>query len=293
MIGITLTGADQSTPLMDLVRLARMGAEVGLLYTAHPKSRPRYPTREWIANAAWALNRAAALHVCGEEGRMQLLQGKLDEMTRLVDRIQVNGRELTSDYVHGVCNRYHTKTIITQHRSENNHLIQLAMSNHAVLVDDSGGSGLLPAKWARPETEKAVGFAGGLRPDNLEIQLPMIAAAAGQRQDWWIDMESSLRDHRDIFQSNKAFAAVSAWKKWQEAPAVVEPRLFHSIAPTPVCQSPQCNRRPLSYDGNTSMNRIVYSCPGCFKQLEVKATFIENYKAKADPETIAATDAEE
>lgn len=65
------------------------------------------------------------------------------------------------------------------------------MPNQAVLVDASGGQGISPEKWSAPRQSCPVGFAGGLSPENLEVELPKILEVA--RPGFWVDMESSLR----------------------------------------------------------------------------------------------------
>ena len=49
----------------------------------------------------------------------------------------------------------------------------------------------MPALTVKPHTAKAVGFAGGLGPDNLARELRKIADIA--RAGWWADMEGKLR----------------------------------------------------------------------------------------------------
>jgi len=70
------------------------------------------------------------------------------------------------------------------------------------LFDISGGAGILPAQWPKPQymstdTDHCYhGYAGGLGPDNLETQLPLIAEAAGNTRIW-IDMETRVRSSDD------------------------------------------------------------------------------------------------
>jgi hypothetical protein len=189
---ITLTGADERT---DLKALARLNAEIGLLYTANPEGRHRYPSWDWIMEAGLILP-SCALHVCGRHARNELRLGQLD--VSCFDRIQLNGWPSARD-VDRICEMYPEHTIITQHSPHCSHLLLGVQSkNHVVLVDASGGKGITPPNWTRPSTSKNVGFAGGLGPDNLQNELlnrlgPYLVPGS------WIDMESKLRDGDDWF----------------------------------------------------------------------------------------------
>lgn len=181
---ITVTGADERT---DVAALAKLDAEIGLLYTASPDGRNRYPRWEWILEASLGLARAS-LHICGGRAREQLMQGSLP--VNAFQRIQVNGT-LENRELRRICDLYPWHKIITQHVPSNRYLIPVDRENHVLLVDSSGGRGLSPEQWQSPVTDKAVGFAGGLGPDNLSDELTKIAAIA--RPGWWVDMEGQLR----------------------------------------------------------------------------------------------------
>jgi len=80
----------------------------------------------------------------------------------------------------------------------------------APLFDRSAGAGVLPDSWPRAELLEAIpgpdgegvevkayhGYAGGLGPDNLAEQLPLIAAAA-DGAPYWVDMETRVRSEND------------------------------------------------------------------------------------------------
>jgi phosphoribosylanthranilate isomerase len=105
-------------------------------------------------------------------------------------RIQVNG-VLTDEEVEVLCGLYPRQTVITQHNPSNASLLAVSASNHALLIDASGGRGASPDRWEDVSTSKHVGFAGGLGPDNIASELGRIQGIA--RNGWWVDMEGKLR----------------------------------------------------------------------------------------------------
>lgn len=187
---ITLTGADERTDLDALVKLVCFNplVEVGLLYTATPEGRPRYPSRAWLREAAETLDGRCAIHVCGSGAKRELLAGELHDLTRYAPRVQLNGI-LSAKEVEQACRQ--VDTLITQHHLGNDHLLGVQARNHQLLLDGSGGRGISPISWKPPYTSKLVGFAGGLGPDTLSTQLPRIADVA--RDGAWVDMEGKLR----------------------------------------------------------------------------------------------------
>lgn len=211
-LGLTLTGADERTPIDSLLHLATAGAEIGLLWTFSPDGRPRYPSIPWINQVLRALpRRSVAVHVCGARARDLLLRGRVPFIhdSPFLRRVQVNGSVSPLD-LEILCGWMSDKVVITQHDFVNNDLVDVNVDNHALLVDGSGGRGQLPSDWYRPLTVKPVGFAGGLGPDNLAEQLPRIAAVA--QKGAWIDCESSLRTD-EWFDVARATRMVELWKE--------------------------------------------------------------------------------
>lgn len=201
---ITITGADERT---DLRQLSRIQAEVGLLYTATPEGRNRYPSLPWIENAVRWVDRAA-IHICGRQAREDLLSGKLDCALEKVKRIQINGF-VPSPSLETFCALFGDFEIITQDNAKNEGLRREWEGNHAILVDASGGRGISPASWAIPKTEnpdKRIGFAGGLGPHNMSEELEKIREVA--TSPFWVDMEGRIRDTDDWFSLELAEEAV-------------------------------------------------------------------------------------
>lgn len=202
---ITLTGADERTPLEGLMHLvsAYPAVEVGLLYTETPEGRPRYPCLDWLLETARALSGRVAIHVCGSAARRRLRDGQLRELTTHAPRVQVNGR-IDPDELPLLAQR--VGTLITQHNRLNEGLLALPVRNHALLIDASGGRGISPAAWDNPQTDKPLGRAGGLGPHNLLAELEAFSAVA--RPGAWIDMEGRLRTD-DWFDIDLAFLCAS------------------------------------------------------------------------------------
>lgn len=219
--GVTLTGADERTDLAALAALVdeHRELEIGLLYSATPEGRPRYPSLQWIEAVTRELPGTCALHVCGAGAREALKAGALQRVLRNIRRVQVNGH-IDPGEVASIATQF--PVVVTQWQpGRDNAEFESAIARaeffaglgHQWLVDGSGGRGRLPGTWDRPSTPRPVGFAGGLGPETLADELPKIAAAA--RGHWWVDMEQSLRtnDWFDVGRCRAALDAVSAWRR--------------------------------------------------------------------------------
>ena len=198
---ITVTGPDEKT---DIELLKQLNAEIGLLYASTQKRCNRYPSKEWIRYAIQNLSHVA-IHICGPTARKELLSGYLDNILEKVQRIQING-QISIDECQEICEIYSNKTIITQHKLNNEHLLKVKATNHTLLIDSSGGKGISPTIWSRPKTEKKVGYAGGLSAENISLELEYISKIAGSY--WWVDMEEKLRVN-DYFSIELASKCIS------------------------------------------------------------------------------------
>lgn len=208
---ITVTGADEHT---DLSALADLDCEVGLLYSATPDGRNRYPSKEWIIKASKTLP-VCAIHICGTQARAMLIAGQLQSLVQFALRIQVNGR-VEEETLLSVCAQFPHQTIITQYVEGRGSALSAPASNHALLVDASGGRGVSPAGWQRPATDKCVGFAGGLGANNLTVELSRIRAVASGA--WWVDMEGKLRTRDDWFSIDEARKCVESFHGFLNPP---------------------------------------------------------------------------
>lgn len=228
---VTVTGADDSIDPRELVALSREFpfAEWGILASASQMSRPRFPSLAWMdsfrecAIAAGGL--PLSLHLCGRWVRM-LLVGDLDPIViQLVagyGRVQLNfhaeRNKCEPESAFKALDRLRATSVfrdklqfIFQLDGErgNEHLESISLEeanaygtcNCVGLFDVSGGAGVLPAEWPAPlyhEDGKFDyhGYAGGLGPDNLAAQIPLIGKAANGCR-FWIDMETKVRSDDD------------------------------------------------------------------------------------------------
>lgn len=222
---VTITGADDRTDIAKLIELSERFpfVEWGILISRSSEGAPRYPSQAWIKHLQHAARHRRgvqlSLHICGHWVR-QLLMG-VDELPfGVIDgsaRVQLNFHaQRTPCKPHEF---YKTLRDFGLRRRQfifqidgafgNKHLETVYELNHdgsvdaVPLFDVSGGAGILPASWPKPFYMKADvvehvyhGYAGGLGPDNLEEQIPLIAAAAAGTR-FWIDMETGVRSDND------------------------------------------------------------------------------------------------
>ena len=214
---ITFTGIDPSNTREDLASLlsADPRVELGILYSESRAGSGRYPPPAWIRETAeWMGFKRAALHVCGRTVKKVIygepLEGKIGSFWHF-HRVQLNGRfnsEEAGQLRHFIGPESLAYKVITQFDSNPELHEFCRRPSHQVLFDSSGGRGLLRQEWPKALLDNECGYAGGLSPENLRAELPRIAAVAGR--NYWIDMESSLRDEHDRFSIDRARLALMA-----------------------------------------------------------------------------------
>lgn len=215
---ITLTGIDERTDLAAIKQLSGGGVEFALLFSASPEGRNRYPGIQFIENVMEEMKGELAVHVCGRAARESLLcQGGVSFLKK-ASRIQINGVVSEEELKHAL-SLYERQTIITQHTDANRKLLMTwGDGRHALLVDNSGGRGIVPDKWVKPCTSKMVGFAGGLGPDTLSDQMRKMPGAFFSQYNFWLDMESRLRDEQDWFSVERALLCINIVSQWRSLP---------------------------------------------------------------------------
>jgi hypothetical protein len=212
---VTITGADNSIDPSDLLTLAAEFpfVEWGILLSATKEGNPRFPTKDWIeklALLAKSHNLNLAGHICGSWVRRLVTQSdpavfnERPEFLEYFPRIQLNFSPYDAAHRFLSLLQPHSNQFIVQVGKSglaNKHtLLQLGGSmglNLAMLFDRSGGKGVVPSSWPAPFEPIYTGYAGGLGPETLEDQLPLILQAAGDRSIW-IDMERRIRSDDDV-----------------------------------------------------------------------------------------------
>ena len=211
MISVTVTGIDDNVSFHDLDRMVRRypDTEWGVLISVSRMGTPRYPSAAWLSDLnGWArtwssqgINNLSA-HLCGSIAR-EPTHAAIALALGPFQRAQING------YTAGAIEAWQKAMLnipcrlILQARDEDS--LQLvavdARAAHAdVLFDPSCGRGIEPFRWPVAPPSVRVGFAGGITPENVEDVVGAILAGSTREPcDFWIDMESGVRDDQDRF----------------------------------------------------------------------------------------------
>jgi len=197
---ITFTGADDDTDIEEMIELAKIyPIEWGILFSPTRRGSPRYPSIDWVTELVTgehALRLSA--HLCGGYSRGVLERGYTD-VDLIVEsrfaRAQVNtaDRRAGSLDVQRWAAGINVQPIIYPAVEEKAARLRFFLSAA------SGGHGIVPQAWPSPPPmmeSTFVGYAGGLRPENVATHLKCIAELAS---DYWLDMESGVRDEDDQF----------------------------------------------------------------------------------------------
>lgn len=209
---VTFTGADDTVKAKDLLKVSKDYPDVewGILFGAGPAGGSRFPSYKWLAEELPKLegNNLCA-HFCGRWVDELVQYGDFtwfhtfDSINHLFKRIQLNfhGARTTAATTFLARIQYEPYQFIFQNDEVNTDLIGSKGTERRVhLYDVSHGAGVLPdarrgQAWPKRTMHEYLGYAGGLGPDNIEAQLPLIEAAANPTKygPYWIDMESKVR----------------------------------------------------------------------------------------------------
>lgn len=219
---VTITGADDSIDPIELIKLWRKYpfVEFGILHDYNGKGRARFPSEQWLQwlnSIVFTMPIPLAIHLCGRAATNFITGKTLIEdwwHKECFQRVQINGHMInpTSHTMELGINHYEHKVFIFQHDHVNAAFVDrmwIYTRNVALLFDDSGGRGVTPSSW--PDLQAMpCGYAGGLSPDNLAVQVPLIEAKAGKNHVW-VDMETGVRTD-DKFDLEKVTAVLEFFK---------------------------------------------------------------------------------
>ena len=217
LMKITVTGADDSTQIPDILRFIALypRIEFGILVTSPWSSKGfgRYPSFQWIERLAQYIDNDNrdnfSLHLCGKYvdeffTNPRFIDG-IGMFSRVFSRMQVNTHNCpaTTDLAvvtQNIGNMLAEGIVpILQYDHANKKTIDLILDNvppmsvHC-LYDMSHGAGVLPENgWKAPLEKTITGYAGGLRPGNVEAQLISMDSVIHPEQYIWIDAETHLR----------------------------------------------------------------------------------------------------
>ncbi len=232
---VTITGADDWTDPEALLDLSRRFpfVEWGILLSPRGQGAERFPSSIWIERFRIAnihIGVQISLHLCGGYLRDLLLGGDLvfQDYSMLwfsVDRAQLNfhGEPQFSEldkFVHSMKTIPHVQWIFQMDRTPNETLLQVALDkrvNAVPLFDTSGGAGILPEVWTKAfvKVRGALinhGYAGGLGPESIQTQLPLILEASNGSK-FWIDMEEQIRTNGllDLVKVERVLEICAEW----------------------------------------------------------------------------------
>ena len=208
---ITFTGIDENCALAELIGLARREPrlEFGILYQGPDQpSEPRYPQRPWIVETAARLAQAGvplALHVCKDSVLNGITFRETLPALEHFGRMQLNKR-ISDEHLKDLScflDKVNPIKVITQEPVNSGLHLKISAPNHQIVFDASGGRGVLSENWPEPIAGHDCGYAGGLGPDTMSRALPAIFNASKGR-DFWIDMETGIRDAHDEFSISRA-----------------------------------------------------------------------------------------
>lgn len=208
---VTITGADDSVEPEAIVDLSMRfpWVEWGILVSKNQEGSPRFPSQSWrerLQLRTRGMPIQLSLHVCGRWLR-NLLIGQNDlpiGMTEGFQRMQLNFHAEKLEYDAIALARaladMSVGEMIFQIDGASGQEILAAVHgegrhsfDQVPLFDCSHGAGVLPDEWPAPfDLSTYHGYAGGLGPDNLAEQIPLIGKAAGDTRIW-LDMESRVR----------------------------------------------------------------------------------------------------
>lgn len=169
--------------------------EWGLLFSPKRQGEGRYPSLEFVEKLTSSRKLRFAAHLCGGHARRVIEFGtsSFDASIRAYfDRVQINTAdpEVNPQEIREWATKLNVDAILQSRRNFP------ADTSVSWLFDKSGGRGIVPSDWPAPVSNSLAGYAGGLRPENVT---DAVRAIGSMSSNYWIDMETGVRDEHDRF----------------------------------------------------------------------------------------------
>lgn len=199
---ITFTGADDHTDIDRMVELSsRYPIEWGILFSPKRQGQGRYPSGEFVRRLTNRGSLRLSAHLCGQHSRWVISRGSSPIWLGGFERAQINSAEPNIDY--GRIARWGEQFDVQP-------ILQCRgafplTKGVSWLFDQSGGRGIEATWWPSQHGAAMCGYAGGIGPDNVLDVLAQLNAS-----DFWIDMESSVRDKNNRFSLDRCEAVCQA-----------------------------------------------------------------------------------
>lgn len=220
---ITITGADDNTPILQLEKLSKEFpfVEWGILYSQSRAGTNRYPSSKWRSRLRYWKELNFSAHLCGQYPRDILQQGKYfqDAYDSLegYGRVQINFnfKNTTFDPEHllTLLKRTDVRYILQANKSNAEVIDTIDAENFDVLYDSSGGRGTVIKEIKEPFSNHYTGYSGGLTPENIDDFCQQIIAHPSD-SSVFIDCESGVRNEKDEFDLNKVHDYLAICKKY-------------------------------------------------------------------------------
>lgn len=201
---VSITGADDAVSVADLNELGKQYPfiEWALLLMPEEMGGNRCPSAEWIGNfLKHYKGEHKAMHLCGS-ALLDFIENKAGilDLMKGFHRIQLNlefgnveGKYDPGKLLEQMKAHPEFEFVIQYTDKRKNFLPHLrGIPNHALLFDGSAGRGVSPKQWPAPVDGHFCGYAGGISPDNVQMNLKNISQVAFGHETW-IDMESGVR----------------------------------------------------------------------------------------------------
>lgn len=240
---VTVTGADDTVDPLELVRLADRYpfVEFGILLSFGSKGLARFPSDKWLEELRHVTSERPDIklsgHICGRWVKMVYSGVWPVELIHTVGMINFKRYQLNTHavlhvpYVKGLLYLIEERTkyvdeIIFQYDGVNMEGFEACVAHRlkvSGLYDLSHGAGILPKVWPRGIPGCKMGYAGGLRAENVGNQLGVIEALMGETERSWIDAETHLRTrvpnategrYSEVFDLGKVTAFLDAARPW-------------------------------------------------------------------------------